>query len=118
MKIVVIEDNPDISDIMDFILKDEGHEVIGSEDGSIIEQFAQLQPDLVLMDELLPGARGSECCKQLKSNPATRHIPVILVSTMPHLETIAQKSGADGFLEKPFNIGRLSEIIREYASGN
>ncbi|WP_345955328.1 response regulator [Mucilaginibacter sp. PAMB04168] len=115
MKIVVIEDNPDISEIMDYILKDEGYEVISSEDGTIAERFDEIKPDLVLMDELLPGQRGSEWCKFIKANPALQHIPVILVSTMPNLELLAEKSGANGFLEKPFNISALSQLIRSYA---
>lgn len=116
MKIVVIEDNPDISEIMDYILKDEGYEVISSEDGTIAAQFHEIKPDLVLMDELLPGKRGSELCSEIKTNPGTSHIPVVLVSTIPNIEQLAQKSGADGFLEKPFNISSLSEMIRGYAA--
>ena len=114
MRIVVIEDNPDISEIMDFILKDDGYEVITSEDGSIAEQFHDIKPDLVLMDELLPGKRGSEWCKFIKSTPTLQHIPVLLVSTMPNLEQLAEKSGADGFLEKPFNISALGSMIRSF----
>lgn len=115
MKIVVIEDNPDISEIMDYILKDDGYEVISSEDGSIAESFNEIKPDLVLMDELLPGKRGSEWCKYIKADPELQHIPVVLVSTMPNLEQLAEKSGADGFVEKPFNISNLGRIIRGFA---
>jgi len=114
LKIVVIEDNPEISEIMDYILKDDGYEVISSEDGTIAEQFHVIKPDLVLMDELLPGKRGSEWCKFIKSNADLKHIPVLLVSTMPNLEQLAQKSGADGFLEKPFSIIDLGEMIRTF----
>jgi DNA-binding response OmpR family regulator len=114
VKIVVIEDNPDITEIMDYILKDDGYEVISSEDGTIAEQFQEIKPDLVLMDELLPGKRGSEWCKYIKANPTLKHIPVVLVSTMPNLEQLAQKSGADGFLEKPFNIAHLGTLIRGF----
>ncbi len=114
MKIVVIEDNPDISDIMHIILKDDGYDVISSEDGTIAEKFYDIKPDLVLMDELLPGKRGSEWCKFIKADPNLQHIPVVLVSTMPNLEQLAQKSGANGFLEKPFNISNLGSMIRSF----
>jgi len=115
VKIVVIEDNPDINDIVNYILSDEGHEVFSAEDGSILDRFEEIMPDLVLMDELLPGKRGSELCKIVKSNDRIKHIPVVLVSTMPHLDKLAEKCGADGHLEKPFNISALSELIRGYA---
>ncbi|WP_462265430.1 response regulator [Mucilaginibacter sp.] len=118
MKIVIIEDNPDILDIMDYILKDEGNEVISSSDAKVIDTLADINPDLVLMDELLPGARGSELCLKLKQDEATRHIPVILVSTIPHLDKLAARCHADGFLEKPFSITHLSELINTYADAN
>jgi CheY-like chemotaxis protein len=118
LKIVIIEDNPDILDIMGYILKDDGNEVISSPDAKIAANLAEINPDLVLMDELLPGARGSEVCLKLKQDPATRHIPVILVSTIPHLAALAEKSQADGFLEKPFSIVHLSELIGSYATSS
>lgn len=118
MRIVVVEDNPDISEIMDIILKDDGYEVIPSEDGTIALRFDEIKPDLVLMDELLPGKRGSEWCKYIKSDSALQHIPVVLVSTMPNLEQLAQKSGANGFLEKPFNISNLTSLIRSFDKKN
>ncbi len=115
MKIVVIEDNPDILDIMGYILKDEGYEVISSPDAKIVDNLAEVNPDLVLMDELLPGARGSELCLRIKQDEQTKHIPVILVSTIPHLDKLAVKCYADGYLEKPFSIVHLSELINSYA---
>lgn len=111
MKIVVIEDNPDILEVVAFILNGDGHEVLLCEDGSIVDNLHNVKPELIFMDELLPGKRGSELCRQIKANDAIKHIPVVLISTMPHLEKIAQKCGADAYLEKPFNISSLSEII-------
>lgn len=118
MKVVIIEDNPDILDIMGYILKDDGNEVISSPDAKIVDELAIINPDLVLLDELLPGARGSEICLRLKQDEATRHIPVILVSTVPHLAKLAAQSKADAFLEKPFSISHLSELIATYANVN
>lgn len=115
MKVVIIEDNPDILDIMGYILKDEGNEVISSPDAKIVDRLAEVNPDLVLMDELLPGARGSQLCLKIKQDEATKHIPVILVSTIPHLDKLAEKAKADGYLEKPFSIVTLSELISTYA---
>lgn len=114
MKIVVVEDNLDIRDIIDYILKDDGYEVISSVDGSIVSQLNEINPNLVLMDELLPGPKGSELCQRIKADESTRHIPVVLVSTMPHLDKLAEKCGADGYLEKPFNISALVQLIRDY----
>lgn len=115
MKIVIIEDNPDILEIMGYILKDEGNEVISSPDHKIVEDLVDINPDLVLMDELLPGARGSELCLKIKEDEKTKHIPVVLVSTIPHLDKLAAKCHADAYIEKPFSITVLSELINGYA---
>ncbi len=111
---MIIEDNPDILDIISYILTDEGNEVISSPDGSIAGNIAEIGPDLILMDELLPGALGSQICLKLKNDASTCHIPVILVSTIPHLAKLAADSKADGYLEKPFSIASLSELINTY----
>ncbi|MGN6639218.1 MAG: response regulator, partial [Mucilaginibacter sp.] len=59
--------------------------------------------------------RGSNLIKGLKSDEATRNIPVVLLSAMPNLKDIAAKCGADAFLEKPFNIDTLTDLIKNFA---
>jgi DNA-binding response OmpR family regulator len=112
LKILVIEDNPDIKEVLDYILSDEGHEAIQCSDGSSLTSLDQLKPDIVLIDEILGSVRGSDLIKKLKADENTRPIPVVLISAMPNLEDIARKSGADAFLEKPFNIDNLTDIIK------
>ncbi|HVV56334.1 MAG TPA: response regulator [Mucilaginibacter sp.] len=114
MKILVIEDNPDIKDILDYILKDEGHEVIACPDGSSVNALDRILPELILMDEMLTGIRGSTLTKKMKADGATRHIPVVLLSAMPHLEDIAASCGADAWIEKPFNIDTLTDLIKKF----
>lgn len=114
MKIVIIEDNPDILDIIDYILKDVGYEVFSCPDGTIVKNLDKINPDVILLDEILPSVRGSEICKQLKMQSEFKDVPVILVSTIPHLAKIAQQCGADSYLEKPFNIQDLTNIIQQF----
>lgn len=114
MKVLVIEDNPDIKEVLDYILQDEGHEVIPCSDGSSLTALDRLQPDLILIDEILGSTRGSHLIKVLKENENSRKIPVILTSAMPNLADIAIKSGADAYLEKPFNIDSLTDIIKNF----
>lgn len=111
MRILVIEDNPDIKEILDYILKDDGHEVVPCSDGTSINALDTIKPDLILMDEILSGNRGSMLCRQLKQDHATRHIPLVLLSAMPNLKEIAAGCGADTYIEKPFNIDRLIDVI-------
>ena len=116
MKILVIEDNRDIKEILDYILQDDGHEVISASDDTILNSLDSIKPDLVLMDEILSGPRGSTLCRNLKSNTSTRAIPVVLISAMSGIKTIAADCGADAYIEKPFNLDTLTGVIRRFAS--
>ena len=115
MKILVIEDNLDLKEILDYILKDDGHEVIPCSDGSSLRTLDMIKPDVIMMDEILSGSRGSALCRQLKSDDTTKHIPVILISAMPNLKDIAAGCGADAYIEKPFNIDNLFDVIKRVA---
>lgn len=115
MKILVIEDNPDIKEVLDYILQDEGHEAIPCSDGSSLAALDTTKPDMIFMDELLLGVRGSDLIKKLKSDTATSNIPVVLISAVPHLKDLAEKCGANAYLEKPFNIDALTNILKKYS---
>jgi DNA-binding response OmpR family regulator len=112
LKILVIEDNPDIKEVLDYILNDEGHDVVACSDGSSLTNLDELKPDIILLDEILGRNRGSDLIKKLKTDKDKGAIPVVLISAMPNLENIAAKCGADAFLEKPFNIDNLTDIIK------
>ena len=112
MRILVIEDNLDIKEVLDYILQDEGHEAIPCSDGSSLSALDTIKPDLILMDELLLGVRGSDLIIKLKADKTTRDIPVVLISAVPHLKGLAEKCGANAYLEKPFNIDALTDILK------
>ena len=115
MRILVIEDNPDIKEVLDYILEDDGHEVIPCSDGSSLSTLDQLKPDVILMDDILPGVRGRELCLRLKNDEATKHIPVVLTSATSNLKRTAEACKADAYLEKPFNIDQLIDIVKSFA---
>ena len=115
MKILIIEDNPDIKEVMDYILKDDGHEVTPCSDGSSLSSIDTIKPDLILMDEMLSGLRGSTLCRLLKSDETTSHIPVVLISAMTNLKETAIKCGANAYIEKPFNIDNLIAVVKRFA---
>jgi DNA-binding response OmpR family regulator len=115
LKILVVEDNPDIKEVLDYILQDDGHEVIPCSDGTSLATLGELKPDIILMDDILSLKRGSEFCRQLKSEEATKDIPVILISAMPNIKDTAARCNADAYIEKPFNIDNLTEVIQSFA---
>jgi two-component system phosphate regulon response regulator PhoB len=113
-KIVIIEDDPDILDIMTFILTEEGYEVVAAVDEKPLQEVHKHDPFLILMDNRLTSGLGKHFCKEFKSHPATSHYPVILVSANSGLEEMARDSGADGYLKKPFDIVELIDLVKKF----
>lgn len=112
MKILVIEDNKDILEVLNLILIDDGYDVVSCANGSAISNLKNIKPALILMDELLPAVKGSELCISIKANEDFNHIPVVLVSASHGLEHIAERCGADAYIEKPFDIEKLTSVIK------
>ncbi len=116
--ILVVDDDPDLRKLLEKILTGRGYEVTLAKDGEIGLGLALLKkPDLIILDLHLPRMDGFEVCRRLKSDQATREIPIImLTAAFPELED-AQKGfemGADEYVLKPFandillhNIDRL-----------
>lgn len=113
-KILVIENDIDILDLVGFVLEDKGVEVIESQARMPIEKIVERQPNLVLLDYYLDDGYGKEICLEIKNNPLTKHIPVILFSAMTGLEEAAKESCADAFIAKPFDIDDLSKLVEGF----
>jgi DNA-binding response OmpR family regulator len=114
--IIVIEDDPDILDMITFILKDEGYEVIAATDCSPLEKVVDRKPDLILMDNRLRDVSGKDECLKLKEDALTLHIPVVLVSANRDLPQLAKDSLADGYINKPFDLEELLAVVRQYTA--
>jgi len=115
--ILVIEDQLDTGALYRAILESAGFDVIREISANKgIEIAVALQPDLIVMDLLLPGLNGWEATAILKSNPETAHIPIIAISASTDAESRnrAAQAGCDAFLGKPFTPPTLIELIREY----
>jgi CheY-like chemotaxis protein len=120
IKIMVIEDDTDIRETIVYALEDAKYEVIASEDAGILKFLNRHKPDLILLDNWLSDwksdANGQQISKQLKSNPATSHIPVIIVSAVSNVQEIAEAGMADGYLHKPFDLKDLIGIVEKFTS--
>jgi len=117
-KVLVIEDDKEILNIISLVLEGDGHITILSSSGAVLQDIKGIKPDLILMDEWLGTELGSNLCRKLKSDPATNDIPVILISALSTIDRIALEAGADAFISKPFDIVELSETVNRYISGN
>ena len=117
--ILIIEDEPDIQDLLEFHLKKEGYNVLTSSDGEIGLKIARKQdPNLILLDLLLPGIKGLDVCRILKSDVNTSKINIIMVTALGQEENIVKglETGADDYVSKPFNmsilLARISAVLR------
>ncbi len=114
-RLLVVDDEPDILEFLEIILEEEGYEVATSDKGEYLEQLHNGGlPHLILVDVLLSGKDGREIVKYLKSNPETKHIPIIMFSAHPSARETARQAGADDFLEKPFQIEALLAKIAHF----
>src|SRR5437763_827760 len=103
-RILVIDDNPDIMELMRELLASRGYEVVAVSNASAAEnEVRRTPPDLILSDVIMPGKSGYELCRQLKEDPATRLIPFVLITGLSDREDKLQgiECGADDFLNKP-----------------
>ncbi|MDB4924995.1 response regulator [Mucilaginibacter sp.] len=117
-KILVIEDDKDIRDSIVYVLEEENYEVVSSGDSKILKSIDEIAPDMVLLDNWLTewksDANGEQLSRQLKSNPATCHIPVIIISAVSNIKEIAEAGLADAYLRKPFDLTELTDIIKKH----
>lgn len=113
-KIICADDDPGLQDVFPLICGRAGYQVTMLSNGdSILENNFEL-PDLFLLDKQLSGVDGMEICRFLKSQDATKDIPVIIVSASPNLDDKAKEAGADDFLEKPFKVSFLLDMLKKY----
>ena len=114
-QVVLVEDNADLRMYISKMLIKFGHKVITAADG--LEGWEEVQkiiPDIIISDIMMPKMDGYELVKQVKSNQATMHIPVLLITAKPELDSKIKglETGADDYLAKPINIRELDARVR------
>ena len=117
--ILVVEDEPDIADSLDARLYLAGYEIAVAKDGKDAVSLArELKPDLVLLDVLLPKVDGFEVCRILKTEPATKKIPVLMLTALQSVGDVdrAFEVGANDYLSKPFTNEKLLAKIEKLLS--
>lgn len=117
--ILVIEDNHAILDVITLILQSEAYKVTGlNKSADMLSNIRESEPHLVILDIMLPDADGRELLKQLRSDPTTAHIPVLLISARYTEENVEHgEFKPNGFLAKPFDIDDLLDRIEGILSG-
>lgn len=111
-KILVIDDDKDIAEVLGLILETEGYNPLVKYTGrDALDAVRIFAPNLVMLDVILDDLDGREICKALKSDPELKGIPVIIVSaTKNHYQEI-DDSQPDGFISKPFNVEEIVSTV-------
>ena len=115
-RVLSIEDDAAVRQFVSAVLKADGYEVLGAADGAAGVAVATAErPDLILLDLILPYASGFEVLRRLRDDPATRAIPVLVLSTQGGEDDIvrALDTGAEDFLIKPFYARELLARVRK-----
>jgi CheY-like chemotaxis protein len=117
--VLIVDDQAQNVELLEAYLEDIGCQVRTAHDGpEALAEIERRQPDLILLDIMLPRMSGFQVCKQIKASPATRDIPVIMVTALNEIADIekARECGTDDFVTKPVNrveiVLRVSTLLR------
>ena len=114
-KILVVDDEPDVVEIVRFRLERDGHTVTTAPDGTAgLSRAIVDNPDLVILDVMMPGIDGFEVAFQMKNNPRTANTPVIMLTAKSDFSSISKGWGmdVDNYVTKPFNVDELAQTVR------
>ena len=107
-RILVVDDDKDLLEVTHALLTKKGYEVmIDTTWEDALLKLETFQPQLILLDVFLNGIDGLDICKQLKSMPHTKHIPILIFSAYPSVAESIYEYGADDFISKPFEVNEL-----------
>jgi len=112
-KILILDDNEDILEMIQEAMLSEGYEAVSiAATDDIIRSLQDSGADMLLIDYLLPGVNGGDLCHQVKSHPATAHLPVIMLSAYPRVLNSLGNYGSDAFIAKPFSLEELTDTVK------
>src|SRR5438128_11673501 len=114
-RILIIEDERALTDVLAYNLEREGYEVAVAHDGKEGLRKAQMQaPDLVILDLMLPGVDGLEVCRQLRAGERTRTLPILMLTARAEEtdQVVGFTMGADDYVTKPFSVKVLLQRIK------
>jgi DNA-binding response OmpR family regulator len=115
-KIMVVDDDKDATALFEEVLRVEGYETISlNESAKAVEMAKSMQPDLFILDLMMPDPDGFKLCRMLRKEPEFKHTPIIIVTALNDTDSriVAIGAGANDYLTKPFRLDELYNSIKE-----
>ncbi len=115
--VLVVDDDPRLLQIIEMYLRLEGYDVTTAENGEdALVRLTQQPVSLVILDIMMPGMDGVEACRQIRADPATNAIPIVMCSALSADEDVrrARDAGASHMICKPFNLVGLGAVVRSF----
>jgi len=113
--VLVVDDDPDIVDLLETALENRGYLVLGTVDGDAMQIAHDFQPAVILLDINMPGMDGVEVSHQLRADPVTAGIPIIVMSAQQRLRATAPLMDVNDRLPKPFGLADLYRVVERWA---
>jgi CheY-like chemotaxis protein len=119
-RILLVDDDPEILSLVQYAIESMGHKVQACENGrDVMETIRSYKPELILLDVMLPGIDGYSLAGQINEDPATKNIPIIVLSALEPSRAMFQKfQQVSAFLTKPFNTDDLIEAVKTALAKN
>lgn len=115
--VLVVDDDPDIVDLLTVALHSEGYNVMSAVGGQALTLAHEWQPNVILLDLMMPDMDGMEMSKHLRADPKTAAIPIIAMSAQEQLADLADQMQVNDQLAKPFHLRVLYDTIAEWCGG-
>ena len=117
-KILVVDDEVEVLELLKMILKKSGYEVVGiNNPEEVLQRVKKEHPDLIFMDIMMPEINGWELCKAVKEDEETKDIPVVIFSVLSSAEEIEKSrtyAHADAHIMKPGGVDEIREVVKRY----
>jgi CheY-like chemotaxis protein len=110
---MIVEDDADLAAMLKLLLEAEGYAVETAVNGAALALAASIRPAAILLDIMMPGMDGIEVAQQLRADPRTHPIPIVLMSAAHRLRERAQEVQVDRLLPKPFDVGQVLGIVEQ-----
>lgn len=112
--LLIVEDEPELAGLLRDVLVDGGFEVVLSTGISAVARAAEVRPDGIILDYVMPGMSGADVIAEMRGQLNAQVPPIILVTGREDAETLAALLGADAFLRKPFDVEDLLALARRF----